>query len=324
MASDVTDNNGEVVWKYQTPLKAKYLNTLISGMTSPGLLSRPNFSGEVTNGIANLTIGPFTALVPFSNTSTGASSDNRRAIKVTTDQNLEISCPVETGVLDNPIGLGLKYVFDETGGENKASLVWIYSNNTTLSNVTKVSDIGELGTTSTIVIGNVLIPENRTRIYVSSYGADVSNSLLIDEGWDLDNMVMPIGVRGFANQSSNNFYLWYSEWVWGNKKISHVDGTDTIPWGDSHLFNFSLSYATQYSVGIRKHANYVSSFELISYNVSYTSNANIEPIFTFGTNSFMPDAVKYPQAIVKLTPVRLNKINATMTYSGTHRTLTIF
>lgn len=318
MASDVTDNNGEVVWKYQTPLKAKYLNTLISGMTSPGLLSRPSFTGDVTNGIANLTIGPFTALVPFSNTSTGASSDNRRAIKVTTDQNLEISCPVETAVLNNPIGLGLKYIFDETGGENKASLVWIYSNNTTLSNVTKASDIGKLGETSTIVIGDVLIPENRTRIYVSSYGADVSNSLLIDEGWDLDNILMPIGVRDFANYASSSFSSWYSSWRWWNPKIYHVD--NTTPWGSSFPFQFSLSNSDTAvgMYGIRKNANNLSNFTLSLY----TYGSDMEPIFQ--TNSFMQNAVKYPQAIVKLTPVRLNKINATMTTSGNHRTLTIF
>ena len=321
MASDVTDNNGEVVWKYQTPLKAKYLNTLISGMTSPGLLSRPSFSGDVTNGIANLTIGPFTALVPFSNTSTGASSDNRRAIKVTTDQNLEISCPVETAVLNNPIGLGLKYIFDETGGENKASLVWIYSNNTTLSNVTKASSIGKLGTTSTIIIGNVLIPENRTRIYVSSYGADVSNSLLIDEGWDLDNMLMPTGVRDFAYYGTDQFSQWYSTWRWWNPKIYHVDNTTTLgAW--SYPFQFSLSQnGTIYSMyGLHKNANSVGSFTLTVYN--YNLDSSVEPIFQ--TADFMPNSVHYPQAIVKLTPMRLNKINATMTISGNHKTLTIF
>lgn len=173
-----TANSGSqrIGWKFSTPLQADYLNTFIAGFSSPGLLTRPKMTPQRTSSGADVTIEPFSLLIPPEDTiSPNIIDENReiiyqKLVKVTTTTNIKLSIFRET------IALGFEYSFSTPEGSTQSQ--W-YGEVKALS----PSDISDF---KGVIIATCQNYTSDSGIFysVKSNGADISDFLLIKEGWN--------------------------------------------------------------------------------------------------------------------------------------------
>lgn len=185
-------------WKFSTPLQADYLNTFISGFSSEGLITRPDISANQSGQGASLVIRPFSLLICPSDTKSQTVTDEnhdrlaQKMVKVTTTNDIQLSITTET------VALGFSYTFkDPTSGSTQSQ--W-YGEVRALS----PNDFGGESGFDGIIIATCQWWENpadnKKHYSVRTSGADISDFLLIREGWNPNKWLSVISPRRAVQQ----------------------------------------------------------------------------------------------------------------------------
>lgn len=167
-------------WKYSTPLQAKELNTFLASISTPGLLTRPKISFTRAGNNATVTIQPFTVLIePKDEKQTTWSEDDThpilRVVKITTTTDIIMTATPDT------IAIGMEYSFGNPGAGGQAQSQWF-------------ADIKALDATMMNDFEGLIIAtcqsyysgegQGQIEYCITTSGADISNALLIREGWN--------------------------------------------------------------------------------------------------------------------------------------------
>jgi len=182
--SQVDVGTQRIGWKYSTPLQADYLNTFSAGLSTPGLLNRPNIEIAPASSMgARITISPFSMLViPTDKKSTEVDVYGRRAIfkmvKITTTTSVPLT------VTDATVGVGLKYSFstNESGEGGSLQSQW-YADIV----IVEKDDVEEFVNKGGLFIATCQCRKDGETASSWSYavtteGADISDALLLQEG----------------------------------------------------------------------------------------------------------------------------------------------
>ena len=152
-------------WKFSTPLKAEYLSSFLSGFSNAGLLTRPELS--VTSGTSTpmVTIKPFSILIE----PTDLQKDVGVITKITFTLNTDLQ------INNTIVAIGVTYSFRN---ENAEQSEW-YAEFETLTQA-EVEDY------KGVIIATVqsFKPDNIEFFSVTTSGADISDALLRNEGWN--------------------------------------------------------------------------------------------------------------------------------------------
>lgn len=197
----------KIGWKYSTPLQAEYLNTFLAGITSEGLLSRPNFviNGNVSDKGASIIINPFSMIVEPSDYKNKTYTDELGNPIVNRVVKLTFTEPVTISISPSTIAIGISYSFSEPGQPPASE--W-YADIRVLSPSDFIKD-EEGNIFDGIVIGTVQWYNTDNLYYcnVSSSGADISTPLLEREGWNPNcwlSLISPRRIVGDAG--TGNYY----------------------------------------------------------------------------------------------------------------------
>lgn len=193
-----TANQGlqNIGWKFSTPLQADYLNTFISGFSSEGLITRPKISAARSGQGANIVIGPFSLLIYPSDTKSKGNTTysfdenddplTQKMVKITTTNSIDLSITNET------IALGFTYSFtDPTSG--KAQSQWFGEVKALSAN-----DFAGEGFEGIIIATcqwKEIVATGQKNYSVTTSGADISDFLLIKEGWNPKKWLSVISPR---------------------------------------------------------------------------------------------------------------------------------
>ena len=184
-------NNGSqrIGWKFSTPLQASYLDTFLAGFTNPGLFIRPKFRTIGTGQTATLEIPPFSLLIEPSDMVNTEPDENgeypiRNIAKVTTSSVVQLTITMST------IAIGFSYTFAD---DLSTKTQW-YGDFTSLT----LENIGEF---KGVIVATVQSREYDGVVYysVTTSGADISDALLIKEGWNPNCWVSLISPRRAAD-----------------------------------------------------------------------------------------------------------------------------
>ena len=196
--SQINQGQQQIGWKYQTPLKAEYLNSFLAGLSTPGLLTRPKFTlGPLAVG-QTVTIQPFSLLVNPEGIDNSSSEDENgdevyfKLVKVTTTSSMIVNIAPFT------CALGFKYSF--TTDDQQLQQQW-YGEVIPL-------DMEKLQTFKGIIIATCQMYTSESTDYysVSTSGADISDALLIKEGWNPSKWLSVIHPTRADNGTSNKIY----------------------------------------------------------------------------------------------------------------------
>lgn len=170
-------------YKFSTPLKADYLNTFIAGFSTPGLLTRPKIIPQSTSYGADIVIKPFSLLIPPEDTVLNTLVDEnneiiyQKMVKVTTTTDIKLT------IDEDVIALGFKYSFASDDGSMQSQ--W-YGEVVPLD-PNDFMDNGEKKAFKGIIIATCQSynpPDSQTCYSIKTNGADISDFLLMKEGWD--------------------------------------------------------------------------------------------------------------------------------------------
>jgi len=189
--STVNTGNQTIVWKFTTPLKAAYLNKLIAGLTSPGLASRPNCTVTTSNGIGNVTINPFSLFIePKDKKSTFTDEDGNNPINSLVK--IMVEEPVQLNVNNTSVAIGFTYSFTNNGADQP---LW-YGDFVILA-------AGDIAAFDGIIIATVQHYEYNGIVYYSvrTSGADISDVLLVEEGWNPNCWVSLVSPRRMLTEA---------------------------------------------------------------------------------------------------------------------------
>ena len=210
--STVNVGKQTIVWKYTTPLKAEYLNKLIAGVTSPGLISRPKCTVVTASGVGSVTIDPFSLFIePHDKKASFEGEDGKHPIvslvKIFVEESVKLVVNTST------IAIGFTYSFSNTDGTDQP--LW-YGDFVTLT----VSDIAEF---DGVIIATVqhYIEGGVTYYSVKTSGADISDALLIEEGWNPNCWVSLISPRRMNVEDGGTGYLNQLEVRSHNEQFAH-------------------------------------------------------------------------------------------------------
>lgn len=238
-----TNNSGnqQITWKYYTPLQGDYLNNILGGMATPGLLSRPNFMIDTSN--QSVTVGPFTCLlIPNdSNNKVNGAPDNTGNTYISSNREypvrlVKVTVTSSSGtdpqpIANNTVAIGISFSFN--AGTNSPRN-WYASIDCLVS-----SDIPSY---KGIIIGTVqrISRNGDTDIgwSITTSGADISNILLQEEGWDPKCWLSLISPR--RAETDNDGKIIYNQF--------EVRGTDYDSLTDSLRFGCNNAY-TGYLAG---------------------------------------------------------------------------
>lgn len=173
-----TVNEGEqtIVWKYTTPLRAEYLNKLIAGVTSPGLITRPKCTVVTASGTGSVTINPFQLFIePHDKKATFVDEDGKNPIVSLVK--VYVEKPVTKIINTNTIAIGFTYSFSNAGNDQP---IW-YGDFVTLT----ASDMDSFDGVIIATVQHYLDSGTGITHYsVMTSGADISDALLVEEGWN--------------------------------------------------------------------------------------------------------------------------------------------
>lgn len=198
MASSVNTGGQQIGWKYSTPLQAEYLNTFIAGLTSPGLVTRPKFTCQTVSGNGQISISPFSMYIePDDETSTYVDENGKYPIKslvkITTTTNVSLT------VTKSVIAIGFDFSFTN----NKIAQSQWYGSFTplTINNIDSFKGL-IIGTVfnSTSSLGNITY-------MIRTNGADISDSLLREEGFDPLCWLSLVSPRRISETNGGTGYL---------------------------------------------------------------------------------------------------------------------
>lgn len=193
-----TNNIGgqDITWKYSTPLKADYLNILMNKVSSEGLCVRPKFSVLSSGTSVSVTIFPFSMVVhPYDDVSVSVDENGEpfTAKMVKVNLNSQVTVAIDS----THIALGFDYSFRNNG---VATSQWYGDIRAlTLEDVIGSAASGKEPYKG-IIIGTIIHYTTSTGSLehsVSTMGADISDLLLTEEGWDCKRWVSLISPRRF-------------------------------------------------------------------------------------------------------------------------------
>lgn len=182
-------------WKFSTPLQADYLNTFISGFSSQGLITRPMIIPQSTSYGADIVIKPFSLLITpedtISNTLIDENNEiiHQKMVKVTTTSDIKLTINEEI------VALGFQYSFSDPQGTTQSQ--W-YGEVIAL-------DSGDITTFKGVIIATCQNYKDSGNLYfsVKSSGADISDFLLMKEGWNPNKWLSVISPRRVVD---GNYY----------------------------------------------------------------------------------------------------------------------
>ena len=266
--------NQRIGWKYSTPLHADYLNTFLTGFNNPGLLSRPKFTlGRVTNVGCAVTINPFTMLIEPLDKVTSETSENglpliQSIVKVTTMASTQVN------ITPDSVALGFRYSF-ANGLVQQSSWYGEFV----------VIGKNEASTFDGIIIATVqsfLEPgkEDRTENYkysVTTSGAEISDALLRDEGWNPECWLSLISPRRRTNGKYNQLEVRFHNELFGDENSSPL-----VPGSVDHK-----GYNSGFVSGINGLVKLTSQRYTMNTNVDETLNPDgIRGIMPYNYNPF--------------------------------------
>ena len=232
--STVNVGSQRIGWKFSTPLQADYLNTFSAGLTTPGLLTRPLIVPSVTSYGADIVIHPFSLLIPPEDKIDNRIKDEngevifQKVVKITTTDNILLSITPET------VAIGFSYTFTNnfiTQSQWYGEVV--------------VLDMADLVEFKGIIIAtcqNYRSPENTMHYSITTSGADISDALLIKEGWNPQkwlSVIHPTRSNGIFNKlevrTHNNSYSGYMNGQVGLVKQENL--TYQFDYAVDHIYN---------------------------------------------------------------------------------------
>ena len=296
MGSSLNDGDQLVGWKYYTPLKADYLNTILGETITPGLVTRPKFiMANPTAQYARYQVGPFSCfVVPTDDDgmvgapNNGSSSNNQRnystrLVKITLSN-------ASTMQQLTPDAVAIGVTFSLTDG-TQTSRNWYAS----IDTVTK----SEIANYKGIIIGTVQYYEKEISAGVWRYGwnvttsgADISNVLLEKEGWNPQCWLSLISPRratfnmdssipgGYNCLEVRKYNDVYDEYVAGNKGFKAFSEANT-------RYSLPTTAATGKDPdGIRGYMN--KDFSIFTFNTQTNLSISNE-MNTLSDNQFASD-----------------------------------
>lgn len=216
---NVNVGSQQITFKYSTPLQADYLNIMFNKVSSAGLCSRPWFvCGEGTDESVPVTIGQFSAVVH-------PTDDNTNPEKLIVDENgvaittrmvkVSTQSTVNTNIIpNNTCAIGFTYSF--TTNESSLTPQW-YGSFEPLSKEQAQNYKG-------IIVATVMTREVADTWYTSitTSGADISDLLLKEEGWDCCRWLSLISPRRLSNGNFNRFELRRHNELWNGYMNGHA------------------------------------------------------------------------------------------------------
>ena len=254
-------------FKFQTPLRAKVLNTLISDIATEGLLTRPSLRVDGANQ-GQIYIGKFGAIVRPVSKVNGVIMD-QSAVKVTTTDETILSWVVPSATdytyyRDSPCAVGLMYEFEEANATGVPMLTLLYPN--------EVYDDGDdkmkIGGFKGVIVCTIQHKKENNKFLtcLSTYGADISSSLMAQDGWNPNWFLSPVKPKQYVFINENSVLYSYSRWslytriycgkpAWWPVPIIYPEGTLMVePWirdilvyldfSNDNLVSLFLAYGT--------------------------------------------------------------------------------
>ena len=210
-----TVNKGEqtIVWKYTTPLRAEYLNKLISGITTPGLVTRPKCTVTTASGTGTVIINPFSLFIePHDKKTDFESEDGRHPIMSLVK--VYVEKPVEMIINTTAVAIGFTYSFSNNGSDQP---LW-YGDFVVLA----ASDMADFDGVVIATVQHYLdTGTGITHYSVRTSGADISDALLVEEGWNPHCWVSLISPRRINIESGGTGCYNQFEVRTHNDKFSH-------------------------------------------------------------------------------------------------------
>lgn len=253
-------NNGSqrIGWKFSTPLQASYLDTFLAGFTNPGLFIRPEFLTFGTGQTSTLTIQPFSLLIePKDMVNTQADENGeypvRNIVKVTTNSAVQLTITRST------MAIGFTYSFAD---DLSTKTQW-YGDFIALT----TENIEEF---EGIIIATCQNYEYDGVVYysVTTSGADISDALLIKEGWDPNCWLSLISPRRAENGILNKFEV--------RKHNKPFRGYMSGHMGVVELSNLQYEITNQYPKG--NMPNSYNFFNLTSSGFSLCDGGDVLPL----------------------------------------------
>ena len=211
-----TTNIGEqvIVWKYTTPLRADYLNKLIAGVTTPGLITRPKLTVTTASGTGSITINPFSLYIEPHDKKADFEDENGNHPIVNLVK-VYVTKATTLIVNESAVALGFTYSFSNTDGTDQP--LW-YGDFVVLT----ASDIAEF---DGVIIATIQHYKDTTSgiTYYSARtsGADISDALLREEGWDPNCWVSLVSPRRMNVENGGTGYLNQLEVRSHNDQFAH-------------------------------------------------------------------------------------------------------
>ena len=225
----------KIGWKYSTPLKADYLSTFIAGFSQPGLVTRPAMIITTTETGANVTIRPFSLLIQPSDMKTDVTDENGnniivRLAKVTTESNVTV--PID----ENTRAIGFRYMFKQHSQETGQS-EW-YGDFVALdTNAIRGSDPFE-GIIIATCMCNINNDTSDKYFSVTTSGADISDLLLKEEGWNPNCWVSLVSPRRAVLSNDKITYTKLELRNHNSSFASYVNGTSGCNYISAPTYTF--------------------------------------------------------------------------------------
>lgn len=193
--SSVNQGQQQISWKYSTPLQAEYLNSGIAGFSSQGLCIRPKLTVNPSSNGALVTISKFSVLIePEDEMTTDTDRDDIyqekgvfNLVKITTTQTVSVQ------VTSSDVAIGVRYTFANNGIPQSQ---WF-------ADIIPLSK-DDVANFKGVIIATVQTRQGNTsqKWSVTTNGADISDNLLREEGWNPIKWVSLISPRRIVQQES--------------------------------------------------------------------------------------------------------------------------
>lgn len=215
MAGTVDQGGQKIGWKYSTPLRADDLNTFIAGITSPGLVTRIKITTQSSSESSMVSISPFSMYVVPTD-----KDKSSTLVKITTTSTVTLT------VGKGHCAIGFDYSFANDGLPQSQ---WFGS----FEPLTPAEAKDYKG----IIVATVMTYEHDGAVTfsITDKGADISDCLLLQEGWDPCcwlSVISPRRMEGnFINKlevrKHNDAYTGYMNGIKGCVRIE--EPTYSIP-----------------------------------------------------------------------------------------------
>ena len=300
-------------YKFSTPLQADYLNTFIAGFSSPGLLTRPLITTQTTSYGADIVIKPFSLLIPPEDTISNTLVDEngkiiyQKMVKITTTTDIKLT------INEKIIALGFKYSFASDDGSMQSQ--W-YGEVVPLDPDDFKSTSEKEGFKGIIIATcqSYNPPDSQICYSVKTNGADISDFLLMSEGWNPNKWLSVISPWRIYNEE-HPYFNRLEVRTHNNSYTGYINGNSGLDLHQNLVYN--LPSEIENGTRGKMPSNY-NAFKLQSAGFSIAETSDTLPIEkTSGGIFAIVDASQTNQLIyssaftnnLKLNPVQQEDIN---------------